>query len=162
MPPESWAVEKDGDVDEHAGGESSCSEDGGLGSELSPRRISAIPPHANPGVNGFIVPLHGNDAHPNGNPRPNGHTHHPSKRRRVNHANQKHRSSGQQMEVRIYLSNGMHYVAKIGSNVTVAGLTPVLNQKLLLGMDVETHRLYLKERGRGGFSPPFFFLLSFV
>jgi hypothetical protein len=53
------AVEKDRDADELAGSELSSSEDGGLGSELSLRRISAVPSLANPGANGFIVPPRG-------------------------------------------------------------------------------------------------------
>ena len=63
----------------------------------------------------------------------------------------KHCSLGaQNMCIQIYLDNGTHCVVKIGQNVNVGSLTPVLNQKLLLCMDVETHRLYLKEHGRGG------------
>jgi len=52
-------------------------------------------------------------------------------------------------KVRIYRANNTYHVASIGLSVTVADLAPVLNTKLLLESERETHRLYLKERGRG-------------
>lgn len=52
-------------------------------------------------------------------------------------------------KIRIYRANNTYHVAAIGFQVNVASLTPALNEKLLLGEDRETHRLYLKERGRG-------------
>ena len=52
-------------------------------------------------------------------------------------------------KVRIYRANNTYHVASIALSVTVADLTPVLNTKLLLESERETHRLYLKERGRG-------------
>jgi adenylate cyclase len=52
-------------------------------------------------------------------------------------------------KVRIYRANNTYHVASIGLSVTVADLTPVLNNKLLAESERETHRLYLKERGRG-------------
>jgi adenylate cyclase len=55
----------------------------------------------------------------------------------------------QSYKIRIYRANTSHHVASIGLSVTVAELTPVLNQKLLTDTERETHKLYLKERGRG-------------
>jgi adenylate cyclase len=52
-------------------------------------------------------------------------------------------------KIRIYRANTSHHVASIGLTVTVAELIPVLNQKLLTDGERETHKLYLKERGRG-------------
>jgi adenylate cyclase len=52
-------------------------------------------------------------------------------------------------KIRIFCANTSHHVVSIGLSVTVAELTPVLNQKLLSDQDRETHKLYLKERGRG-------------
>ncbi|KAL4078261.1 hypothetical protein V8B97DRAFT_1865796 [Scleroderma yunnanense] len=50
--------------------------------------------------------------------------------------------------VRIYRDNGSHHVARILPTSTVADVTPSLNAKILLDQDRETHKLYLKERGR--------------
>jgi len=55
----------------------------------------------------------------------------------------------QSYKIRIYRANTSHHVASIGLTVTVSELTPVLNQKLLSDGERETHKLYLKERGRG-------------
>ncbi|KAF8233382.1 L domain-like protein [Tricholoma matsutake] len=52
------------------------------------------------------------------------------------------------MRIRIYRANNAFHLVTIGPHVSVASLTPALNEKLLQGKDVETHRLYLKERGR--------------
>lgn len=57
--------------------------------------------------------------------------------------------SGKAFKVRIYRANNTYHVASIGLTVTVADLTPVLNNKLLQESERESHRLYLKERGRG-------------
>jgi adenylate cyclase len=54
------------------------------------------------------------------------------------------------MPIRIYRANNAYHIATITPSVTVDALTPALNEKLLLGQDMVTHRLYLKERGRGG------------
>ncbi|KAK0230434.1 adenylate cyclase [Armillaria fumosa] len=50
--------------------------------------------------------------------------------------------------IRIYRANNTYHVVHASFQVTVAALTPRLNAKLLLGAERETHRLYLKERGR--------------
>ncbi|KAJ3763796.1 adenylate cyclase [Lentinula raphanica] len=50
--------------------------------------------------------------------------------------------------IRIHRANNTYHVVSCGFNITVAQLTPKLNAKLLLGEERETHRLYLKERGR--------------
>jgi adenylate cyclase len=55
----------------------------------------------------------------------------------------------QSYKIRIYRANTSFHVASIGLSVTVADLTPVLNQKLLPDTERETHKLYLQERGRG-------------
>lgn len=62
--------------------------------------------------------------------------------------------------IRIYRSNNSYHVASIKLSVTVGELTPVLNTKLLGEKERETHRLYLKERGRGEHSSFFYFLAS--
>ncbi|KAF8549669.1 hypothetical protein OG21DRAFT_1420962 [Imleria badia] len=49
--------------------------------------------------------------------------------------------------VRIYRANGSYHVAQIPPQATVADLTPSLNTKLR-DNERETHKLYLKERGR--------------
>ena len=51
--------------------------------------------------------------------------------------------------IRIHRANDSYHVAPIPLQSTVAELTPLLDQKLLLKEGLETHRLYLKERGRG-------------
>ena len=53
------------------------------------------------------------------------------------------------MRIRIYRANNAFHLATIAPHINVASLTPALNEKLLQGKDVEMHRLYLKERGRG-------------
>ena len=57
--------------------------------------------------------------------------------------------SYQTYKVRIFRADGNFHVAAIGLSVTVADLGPVLDQRLLKDKDRESHRLYLKERGRG-------------
>ncbi|TFK54546.1 adenylate cyclase-like protein [Heliocybe sulcata] len=51
-------------------------------------------------------------------------------------------------KIRVYRPNQTHYNVTIKLSVTVSELYPVLNEKLLLDPERETHRLYLKERGR--------------
>lgn len=58
-------------------------------------------------------------------------------------------ASGKVVRVRIYRDNGSYHVAQILPTSTVADLTPSLNAKLLLDQERETHKLYIKERGRG-------------
>ncbi len=50
---------------------------------------------------------------------------------------------------RIYRADSTYHVASIELSATVKQLMKYLNNKLLLDPDRETHRLYLKERGRG-------------
>ena len=163
MPPESWAVEKDGAAeDDLAGGDSSSSEDSGLAfgsvGTLGPgKRPSAVAPHVSEGMvekaNGAVGVVKGH-AHAGAGAGGvgNGQAHAP-KRRRAGHTNSKHQhraTAGPPMRIRIYRANNAFHLATIGPQVSVADLTPALNERLLQGMDVETHRLYLKERGRGG------------
>lgn len=51
--------------------------------------------------------------------------------------------------IRIYRSETEYRVAQIDLHVEVAALTEMLNDKLLLGQERESHRLYLRERERG-------------
>lgn len=51
---------------------------------------------------------------------------------------------------RIYRANNTYHVASIPLSATVGRLIPYLNNKLLFDPEREKHRLYLKERGRGG------------
>jgi len=53
------------------------------------------------------------------------------------------------VRVRIYRDDGSYHVAQLQQASMVADLTPSLNAKLLLDQERETHKLYLKERGRG-------------
>ncbi|KAJ7600616.1 hypothetical protein C8J56DRAFT_1010451 [Mycena floridula] len=50
--------------------------------------------------------------------------------------------------IRIYRANNTYHVVSVGFQVTVANLTPKLKNRLLMGKETETHRLYLKEKGR--------------
>jgi adenylate cyclase len=90
--------------------------------------------------------------------RPTSIGHHPPKRHRSHYTSSrpkpppkttKQSLSNKTFKVRIYRANNTYHVASIGLSVTVANLTPVLNNKLLVESERETHRLYLKERGRG-------------
>ncbi|KAF8134396.1 hypothetical protein EV363DRAFT_1561931 [Boletus edulis] len=57
-------------------------------------------------------------------------------------------SSSKFVLVRIYRANGSYHVAQIPPHATVADLIPSLNAKVLRDSERETHKLYLKERGR--------------
>ncbi|KAF5387303.1 hypothetical protein D9757_005752 [Collybiopsis confluens] len=52
------------------------------------------------------------------------------------------------LALRVYRPNGTYHIVQCAFHVTVAQLTPRLNAKLLLDEERETHKLYLKERGR--------------
>ncbi|KAF8825704.1 hypothetical protein HHX47_DHR6000030 [Lentinula edodes] len=56
--------------------------------------------------------------------------------------------SSSRFKIRIHRVNNTYHVVSCGFNITVAQLTPKLNAKLLSGEERETHKLYLKERGR--------------
>lgn len=123
--PESWAVEKDGEDPAEPPDYSSSEESAtGLG-----RAISS----GSPGPNGIKKnKSHRISSRPKGPPR-----------------TAKQSFSNKTFKVRIYRANNTYHVASIGLSVTVADLTPVLNAKLLQESERESHRLYLKERGRG-------------
>lgn len=120
--PESWAVERDGE--DPVEPDYSSSEDSVSGRPMS------IGPHGTMNCSKKSK-------------------HRTSARARAPTKASKQPSSHTSFKVRIYRANNTYHVASIGLNVTVADLTPVLNMKLLLEKDMETHRLYLKERGRG-------------
>jgi adenylate cyclase len=193
MPPESWAVEKD-DGEEPAAGESSSSEDSVSGTGT--KRLSNVPPHANPvcATNTdtttntaafathfnshpipttppppYPVPLSCPHTSPRASPHASPQASPPVPRRKRTHpsgANAKQRGSVQTnakpMQIRIYRANNAFHIATIAPHVSVASLTPALNERLLQGKDVETHKLYLKERGRGGWSVVSFFMMLIV
>lgn len=70
-------------------------------------------------------------------------------RRKSNHPRKMpSRGSNDRVRVRIYRADGSYHVAPISIHSTVAELTPLLNQKLFAHKERETHKLYLKERGR--------------
>lgn len=70
-------------------------------------------------------------------------------RRKSNHPRKlSSRGSNDRVRVRIYCADGSYHVAPISIHSTVAELTPSLNQKLFAHKERETHKLYLKERGR--------------
>lgn len=52
--------------------------------------------------------------------------------------------------IRIYRRDNTYHVATVRLRATVNELVPHLNGKMLLDTNREMHRLYLKERGRGG------------
>ncbi|KAF7357959.1 Adenylate cyclase [Mycena venus] len=52
------------------------------------------------------------------------------------------------IRIRIYKADNTYHVVSVSTNVTVAALTPKLDQKLPAGEEREMHQLYLKERGR--------------
>ncbi|TFK74233.1 PP2C-domain-containing protein [Pluteus cervinus] len=58
------------------------------------------------------------------------------------------RQPGKSYMIRIYRSETEYRVAQIDLHVEVAALTEMLNDKLLLGQERESHRLYLRERER--------------
>jgi adenylate cyclase len=70
-------------------------------------------------------------------------------RRKTALKSQRQPSVDKTFKIRIYRANNSYHVVSIGLHVTVANLTPALNQRLLPTSERETHRLYLKERGRG-------------
>ena len=74
-----------------------------------------------------------------------------SKRRKKPREVNRHRkaSAAKPILIRINRPGGAFHIVTLNPQVTVANLIPVLNEKLLQGKGVETHRLYLKERGRG-------------
>jgi hypothetical protein len=55
-------------------------------------------------------------------------------------------------KIRVYRANNTYHLAQLSLADTVQQMIPLLNQKLKLP-DRETHKLYLKERGRGQFMP---------
>jgi hypothetical protein len=57
--------------------------------------------------------------------------------------------SDKPMQIRIHRASNAFHIVTLAPHINVANLTPALNAKLLQGKDVETHRLYLKEWGRG-------------
>ncbi|OCH91705.1 adenylate cyclase-like protein [Obba rivulosa] len=57
-------------------------------------------------------------------------------------------SSKTKYKIRIHRADNTYHVVSITLDVTVGELTPQLNKKLLLDPERETHKLYLKERGR--------------
>ncbi|KAG2029697.1 hypothetical protein BDR03DRAFT_906490 [Suillus americanus] len=70
-------------------------------------------------------------------------------RRKSNHPHKlPSRGSDDCIRVRIYRADGSYHVAPISIHSTVAELTLSLDQKLLAHKERETHKLYLKERGR--------------
>lgn len=122
--PESWAVEKDGEDPAEPPDYSSSEESAtGLGRATS---------SGSPGPNGVKKNKAHRVSRPKGPPRTT-----------------KQSFSNKTFKVRIYRANNTYHVASIGLSITVADLTPVLNAKLLQESERETHRLYLKERGRG-------------
>ncbi|KAI6121838.1 hypothetical protein F5141DRAFT_538234 [Pisolithus sp. B1] len=69
-------------------------------------------------------------------------------RRESRHSHKQTTAANKFVRVRVYRDDGSYHVAQILPSSTVADLTPSLNAKVLLDQDRETHKLYLKERGR--------------
>lgn len=121
--PESWEIEKEG-TDAATAGASSGSEESIVASSLRTPDSSSISTDS---------------------------TSRKRTRRKTHHAHKpaSSTSSSKPVLVRIYRANGSYHVAQIPPHATVADLTPSLNAKVLRDHERETHRLYLKERGRG-------------
>ena len=79
-------------------------------------------------------------------------------KRRPNNADGGMKRPDHLMPIRIWRTNNLIHVAMISTEVTVENLKPALDQKLredarkMDAKKLEIHKLYLKERGRGGFS----------
>ncbi|OJA16312.1 hypothetical protein AZE42_03367 [Rhizopogon vesiculosus] len=71
-----------------------------------------------------------------------------SRRKTIHSRKPPSRTNTDRVRVRIYRADGSYHVAPISIHSTVAELTPSLIQKLLPHQERETHKLYLKERGR--------------
>ncbi|KIJ63500.1 hypothetical protein HYDPIDRAFT_112918 [Hydnomerulius pinastri MD-312] len=121
--PESWAVEKEGEDVVEAEANSSSEESIIASSSRTPDDASTV-----------------NDT--STKKRMRRKTHHAHKP-----SSSSESASSKFVRVRIYRANGSYHVAQILPHSTVADLTSSLNAKLLLDQ-VETHKLYLKERGR--------------
>ncbi|KAG5643320.1 hypothetical protein DXG03_001204 [Asterophora parasitica] len=136
--PESWAVEKEGA--DPAEAEYSSSDDsvanGGVGRPMSFAMNTELPIHAI--ANDLVPNILLNPTSTNGHKR----------RTRKRLAQGKGRPVEKPFTIRIYRANNTFHIASLAPHASVANLTPALNEKLLLGKETETHRLYLKERGR--------------
>ncbi|KAF9455702.1 hypothetical protein BDZ94DRAFT_1293120 [Collybia nuda] len=132
-PPESWAVEKDGEEADEDGGSSSSDESiagGAHGRRMSTSLLDAS-------LHGVIPNL----------PPSSGFHHHSTKSRKRQKIVGSGKSRPPDTHVRIYRANNTYHIVIVAAKVNVANLTGELNEKLLPG-ESETHRLYLKERGR--------------
>lgn len=130
--PESWAIEKEGG-DAAADGASSCSEESVVASS------SRTPDDSSTATDIST------------RKRMRRKTHH-------SHKTTSSASSAKFVLVRIYRANGSYHVAQIPPHATVADLTPSLNAKVLRDHERESHKLYLKERGRGMYRHLYFFV----
>lgn len=128
--PQSWAVENPGDDSMLADYSSSDESVRGPGPSS---RMSTI--------------MRSGSAHCNTNSGATSSNHKPRHSKRKQQSQSK--SSSSSYKLRVYRAAGAWHVVTIDLGVTVEELTPVLNEKLLTKPDVEIHRLYLKERGRG-------------
>ncbi|KAG1751292.1 uncharacterized protein EDB91DRAFT_598835 [Suillus paluster] len=120
--PESWAVEKDGEEEADPGGDSSSEESTSINT-----RYADVTSSFNSSSLSSKRKSRRKSTHPRKLPS---------------------RSSNDRVRVRIYRADGSYHVAPISIHSTVAELTPLLNQKLFAHKERETHKLYLKERGR--------------
>ncbi|KAJ6456413.1 adenylate cyclase [Mycena sanguinolenta] len=154
-PPESWSVAvKDG---KDPVGEAESSSDESTGGTRHEHRASMVPgaPHASSGRNGAGTTLRANDGL-NGSARtvlkdecvaPGAVV--PHTRRAVGEMKRPGTGGAQhKMRIRIYKADNTYHVVSVSTNVTVAALTPKLDQKLPAAEEREMHQLYLKERGR--------------
>jgi len=121
--PESWAVEKDGEEEPDPGGHSSSEESTNINTRYTDVTSSL------------------NSLDPNSKRK--------SRRKTIHSRKVPPKSNTDRVRVRIYRADGSYHVAPISIHSTVAELTPSLNQKLRAHQERETHKLYLKERGRG-------------
>lgn len=130
--PESWAIEKEGG-DAAANGASSSSEESVVASS------SRTPDNSSTATDIATK----------------------KRMRRKTHYSHRTTSSASSTKfvlVRVYRANGSYHVAQIPPHATVADLTPSLNAKVLRNHERESHKLYLKERGRGMYTHSYAFI----
>ncbi|KAJ6594649.1 adenylate cyclase [Mycena capillaripes] len=140
--PESWSVAvKDGkDPVGEAEAESSSDESAGR----TRHRASGVPGHHVHGANGRAG---------TGAPRANGMSAAQLSAKeeaavQAKRSAAKRAAAQHKIRIRIYKADNTYHVVSVSTNVTVAALTPKLDQKLPVGEEREMHQLYLKERGR--------------
>ncbi|KAJ7665868.1 hypothetical protein DFH06DRAFT_261547 [Mycena polygramma] len=145
--PESWSVQvKDG---KDPGGEAESSSDESAGGTRHRDRASVVPGHHPHGAHGRpgagVLKVNGNGHGMMSAAQLSAKEEAALQARR---AGAKRAAAQHKIRIRIYKADNTYHVVSVSTNVTVAALTPKLDQKLPVGEEREMHQLYLKERGR--------------